>query len=81
MNTVIYFGSPMCSPCVAVKAELEKLDDSYEVEMYDVTEDLTKTMEYNVSSTPTLIYVQNDLEIGRTVGYVDLDIIQSTFHS
>ena len=72
---ILKFYTPTCMPCRALGKTLDKMD--VVVESIDATEDIAKVDEYNVCTTPTLIFL-NDKgeEVERTVGLVTQSKIQ-----
>lgn len=71
---ILKFYTPTCMPCRAIGKLLEKVD--VPVEEINATEDIAKVDAYNICTTPTLIFLnENNEEIGRTVGMVTLSTI------
>lgn len=66
MITIIDFYSPNCLPCVALKKELESINN---VEYVNVREDFEKALEYNVRKAPTVVILKDGVEINRFVGF------------
>lgn len=72
---ILKFYTPTCMPCRAIGKMLEQVD--VEVESVNAMEDLAKVDRYNVCTTPTLIFLnENGEEIQRTTGMVPLSKIQ-----
>jgi thiol-disulfide isomerase/thioredoxin len=75
--TVLYFGTPWCGPCKALKVRLAKQTDMPNIKVcYINAEDQTNiklTEKYKIEAFPTLIFVKiNNLKIketGRVIGY------------
>lgn len=65
MIKLIDFYSPNCAPCLALKKELEGIEN---VEYINVMEDFDKALEYNVRKSPTVIILKDGVEINRFVG-------------
>jgi hypothetical protein len=62
-------------PCRAVGKLLEKVE--VPVEEINAVEDLKKVDEYNICTTPTLVFLnEEEKEVGRTTGMVTLSQIQ-----
>ena len=72
---ILKFYTPTCMPCRALGKILEKVE--VPVEEINAMEDIAAVDKYNVCTTPTLIFLnENDEEVGRTVGMVTLSNIQ-----
>ena len=72
---ILKLYTPTCMPCRAVGKLLEKVE--VPVEEVNAVEDLRRVDEYNVCTTPTLIFLnENEEEVGRTTGMVTLSQIQ-----
>lgn len=74
---VLYFGTPWCGPCKALKSRLSKQTEMPLIEVgYLNAEDITNVKiatKYNINAFPTLIFVKLEkskvVETGRIVGY------------
>ena len=72
---ILKFYTPTCMPCRAIGKMLEQLD--VEVENINAIEDLANVDKYNVCTTPTLIFLNEDgEEVTRTTGMVTLSKIK-----
>ena len=72
---ILKFYTPTCMPCRALGKILEKVE--VPVENINAMEDIVAVDKYNVCTTPTLIFLnENNEEVGRTVGMVTLSAIQ-----
>ena len=72
---ILKFFTPTCMPCRALGKILDKMD--VEVESIDATENLAQVDLYNVCTTPTLIFLNDEgEEVERTVGMVTQSRIQ-----
>lgn len=82
MNKAIYaFTATWCGPCKMIKpllAQLEKEEDIL-VEHYDVDQNRDVFTKYNVTSVPTLIYVDENGIYARTSGYLPKQKILDTY--
>ena len=77
---ILKFYTPTCMPCKALGKVLEKMD--VEVEEINALEDIAMVDEYNVCTTPTLIFLNEDgVEVTRTVGIVTASKIASIINS
>ena len=72
---ILKFYTPTCVPCRAVGKLLEKVE--VPVEEINATEGIAQVDKYNICTTPTLIFLNNEgNEVGRTHGMVTLSQIQ-----
>lgn len=74
-----FFGS-YCAPCSALKPIVQQvaLETGIEVIPYNLDEQEGKFTEFNVRSIPTLIFLKNNLEVGRKVGMLTKDALLKT---
>lgn len=65
------FTATWCGPCKMIKPILHKLNDEkvIEIEFYDIDEHSELAKEYEIKAVPTLIFVQDNEEVKRTMGY------------
>ena len=72
---ILKFYTETCMPCRALGKILDTLD--VEVEPVNAMEDIEKVDEYNVCTTPTLIFLNEaGEEVARTVGLIPKSEIQ-----
>lgn len=64
---VLKFYTSTCMPCKIVGKILENFPE-LEVQEINAVEDLEMVDKYNVCTTPTLIFLKDDEEVGRIVG-------------
>lgn len=66
-----------CSPCRALKPIIQQVaqETGVEVISYDLDENEGKFTEFNVRAAPTLVFLKNDLEIGRKTGMLSKDML------
>ena len=66
---ILKFYTETCMPCKLVGKMLDKMD--VEVEAINAIEDIAKVDEYNVCTTPTLIFLNEEgTEVDRLSGIV-----------
>jgi thioredoxin 1 len=70
-DRVLKFSAEWCAPCKQLKIALKNSDISVEIEEIDVDEysDIAKT--YGIRSIPTLVYLCDEVEVGRLLGVTD----------
>lgn len=84
--TLMDLGSKGCIPCDNLQPVLDSLRATYKdkinVVFYDVNNSVTGARlgnEYNVTTIPTLIYLDNNKEVYRSVGYKSQSEIEADF--
>jgi len=68
MRKFLYFSAPWCGPCKMFSPLMEEIGQTYTVEKINVDENQELTNKYNVRGVPTVILVENDVELWKTVG-------------
>lgn len=63
---LIYFSSPTCSPCKAMKPLLNDLD--VEIDEFDVTVSQELAYKYSVRSVPSFFILDNEKILNQRVG-------------
>ena len=73
---VLKFYTETCMPCRVLTKTLEKIE-GLEVESVNALEDIEKVDEYEICTTPTLIFLKDGKEVKRTYGLVSEKDIRS----
>ena len=72
MIKILKFESDSCPQCKALSVTLERITKEYKTDMksIDIEEDNNQDLirKYNISSIPTLIFLNEDKEYNRLVG-------------
>lgn len=69
MKKIIYFSAKWCGPCTTFKPVVEQLQASgVHVTKVDVDENTTLATQFNVSSVPTMIIVEDGIVKTRFSG-------------
>ena len=76
---LVDFWATWCGPCKMIAPILKEIADEYDgkilVGKVNVDEEPDLTMQYNVSSIPTLMVFKNGQLVNRAVGYREKDEI------
>jgi len=80
MKQVLYFSAPWCGPCRAFRPVIESLQSEISITFYDVDSSPQEAAQYNVRSVPTVIVVQNGVEVGRLVGARSKEEIRTLYN-
>ncbi len=75
---LIYFKATWCEPCKAMlKNVIEPLKKKYDIEVVDCEEQYEFAGNMNVTSTPTIIMVDDEnKEIARATGYFSKERVE-----
>ncbi len=76
---LVDFWATWCGPCKMIAPIVKEIADEYDgkilVGKVNVDEEPDLTMQYNVSSIPTLMVFKNGQLVNKTVGYREKDEI------
>ena len=76
---LVDFWATWCGPCTMIAPIVKEIADEYDgkilVGKVNVDEEPDLTMQYNVSSIPTLMVFKNGQLVNRAVGYREKDEI------
>lgn len=80
-KTVGYFFSPTCVYCKAFTPEMMPIADEYGIEIHQLNllEYQDSWTDYNIESTPTLIYFKDGKEVDRVVGQAPEEQVRQFF--
>jgi thioredoxin-like negative regulator of GroEL len=68
MKQVLYFSAAWCGPCKAYRPLVESMQNEMPITFIDVDASPQTSDQYNIRSVPTIVVIQNGMEIGRAVG-------------
>ena len=81
MKGFIYFSAKWCQPCKALGPIMEQVAKQVPVNKVNVDYEVTLTKQYNVTSVPTVILVDNGVEKTRFVGVKPINDIVNIFNN
>lgn len=73
MKELLKFETYWCSQCKAINPTLDKILEEFpdiKLTKIDCEEQEDLSNRYNIKNLPTLIYLKNDIEVGRISGAV-----------
>ena len=79
MRKFLYFSAPWCGPCKMFSPLMEDISATMAVEKINVDENQELASKYNVRSVPTVILLENDVEIWKTVGVTSKDTLTEAY--
>lgn len=69
MITVQKFGKKTCAPCISINRIINRIKDvEFLYDEVDVEEETHLAVENNIKSTPTVIFLKDDIEVFRFEG-------------
>jgi len=81
MKGFIYFSAEWCQPCKILGPIMEQVAKQVPVNKVNVDYDVSLTKQYNVTSVPTVVLVDNEVEKARFVGVKPLNDIVNIFNN
>ena len=77
MKKLIKFSASWCQPCKSLSANMKHVDfGDVAVEEFDIDENMELAKQYNIRGVPTLVLVEDDVEVKRTSGVMMADKIE-----
>jgi thioredoxin-like negative regulator of GroEL len=74
MREYIFFKMPNCGPCTQLKPVMEQFDN---VTFIDASEDFEKALKYNIRKAPTVVILEDGLEVLRFTGFKTKEEIEA----
>jgi thioredoxin 1 len=68
MKKVLRFTASWCQPCKAMAKLMEDIDTNLPIEVIDIDEQPELAVDYGIRSVPTLVMVDENIEVRRMVG-------------
>lgn len=70
MINIIYFSTKTCQPCATFKpvAQLAASETGANISYVDAQDNAAMASTYGVTSVPTLIFLKNGQQVGKTIG-------------
>ena len=77
MKKLIKFSASWCQPCKALAGNMKYVDfGDVEVKEVDIDENFEEAQKFNIRGVPTLVLLEDDVEIKRTSGVLMADQIE-----
>jgi thioredoxin 1 len=76
MKSVLRFTASWCQPCKALAQQLEEINTNLPIEVIDIDDNQALAMEYGIRSVPTLIMMDENVEVKRRTGLVAKNLLQ-----
>jgi thioredoxin 1 len=68
MKKILRFTASWCQPCKALAMQLAEVDNKLPVEVIDIDVHSEVAMEYGIRSVPTLVMLDENIEMKRMTG-------------
>jgi len=72
MKKILRFTASWCGPCKMLTKNLESVNTNIPIEVIDIDEKDDLAIEYGVRGVPTLIMLEENVEVKRQVGMTSL---------
>lgn len=80
MRQIYAFTASWCKPCNMLKPVLRKLEEEGVKIKYFDADDNVIAKKYRISTIPTLVYMDNDIEYSRTQGLIRKQTILENYN-
>ena len=69
MKKAKYFTATWCAPCKTFKPIIiELVEEGYSIEIIDLDEQQDIAVKYHISSVPTMVIEEREIEVDRFIG-------------
>jgi thioredoxin 1 len=77
MRKVLRFTASWCQPCKVLAKMLEEMNVGLPIEVIDIDVDSEIAMDYGIRSVPTLVIVDEHVEVKRMTGLVTKEVLKN----
>jgi thioredoxin 1 len=77
MRKVLRFTASWCQPCKAMAKLMEDIDTNLPIEVIDIDERSELAVDYGIRSVPTLVMIDENIEVRRMVGLATKDKLEN----
>jgi thioredoxin 1 len=77
MKKVLRFTASWCQPCKAMAKLLDDIETNLPIEVIDIDEQSELAVDYGIRSVPTLVMVDENIEVRRMVGLATKDKLKN----
>ena len=81
MKGFIYFSAEWCQPCKALGPIMEQVAKQVPVNKVNVDYDVSLSKQYNITSVPTVVLVDNGVEKAQFVGVKPINDIVNFYNN
>jgi thioredoxin 1 len=76
MKRVLRFTASWCGPCKMLAENLSRIETNIPIEVYDIEEHFSIAVDFGIRSVPTLVMLDENVEVKRKVGLMQKDELQ-----
>jgi thioredoxin 1 len=81
MKQLLKFSATWCGPCKSLSGIMKNVDfKDVEVKEIDIDENLDMAKQYSIRGVPTLVLLNDGVEVGRKSGVLMADKIEEFIH-
>ena len=77
MKRVLRFTASWCGPCKMLAKNLESINTNVPIEVHDIDEDTQLATDFGIRSVPTLVMLEENIEVKRFVGVKSLKELEN----
>lgn len=79
MKKILKFEAEWCGQCKALAPILKRVLENHAditLTTVDIETEEETTLKYNIRNLPTLVFIKDDIEIGRTSGVLTANVLE-----
>jgi thioredoxin 1 len=80
MKKVLRFTASWCGPCKILAKNLESVNTNIPIEVVDIDTDEDTAVHYGIRGVPTLVMLDENIEVKRHVGMTSLKQLKDWFN-
>ena len=80
MKRILKFEAEWCGQCKALVPILKRVLENHAditLTIVDIETEEETTLKYNIRNLPTLVFIKDDIEVGRTSGVLTADMLEN----
>ena len=80
MKRILKFEAEWCGQCKVLTPILKKVLENHTditLTTVDIETEEETTLKYNIRNLPTLVFIKDDIEVGRTSGVLTADMLEN----
>ena len=80
MKRILKFEAEWCGQCKVLTPILKRVLENHTditLTTVDIETEEETTLKYNIRNLPTLVFIKDDIEVGRTSGVLTVDMLEN----